>query len=100
MVGAVASLFDESDVSFGIAGDNTLIIRLGDSGHTPLGWVMSGRRLSKPMVKTSFLILMLRQRDPVVAPVDFWGLPWLCVDPEDHDSLRPLLAVEENPCTV
>jgi hypothetical protein len=30
---------------------------------------------------------MLRQRDPVVAPVDFWGLSWLCAGPEDHDSL-------------
>ena len=49
---------------------------------------------------TFFLILILRQREPVVVPVDFLGLPWLCADPEDHDSLRPLLEAEENPCTV
>lgn len=61
---------------------------------------MRGRRLSECTIKVSFLILMLRQRDPVVAPVDFWDLPWLCADLEDHDSLRQLLGAEENPCTV
>jgi hypothetical protein len=62
--------------------------------------VMRGWRPSEWQVKISFLILILRQRDPVVAPVDFLGLPWLCAGPEDHDSLRLLLAAEENPCTV
>ena len=61
---------------------------------------MRGWRPSECKVKISFLILMLRQRDPVGAPVDFWGLPLLCADPEDHDSLRLLLAAEENTCTV
>jgi len=65
-----------------------------------LARVMMGWRPSECKVKTFFLILMLRQRDPAIAPADFWGLPWLCASPEDHDSLQPLLAVEENLCTV
>lgn len=65
-----------------------------------LARVMRGWHPSECKVKTSFSILMLRQQNPVVAPVDFWGLPWLCAGPEDHDSLRSLLAAEENPCTA
>ena len=43
---------------------------------------------------------MLRQHDQVVAPVDFLDQLWLCAGPEDHNSLRLLLADEENPCRV
>lgn len=57
-------------------------------------WVVEGE------VRTFFLILMLWQRDPVVDLVDFLDLPWLCAGREDHDSPQPLLAAEENPCTV
>ena len=57
-------------------------------------YVMRYWRPSPCKATISFLIPMLRQRNPVVDPVDFWDLLWLCTGLEGHDNLQPLPAVE------